>query len=536
MSATGSLERKIYHYLFLFLVLLALIPLWWYPGFITADGPCHVYNAAVLKDFVTGDAAFYKEFYTVNTQLEPNWLSHIVLAGLMFIFNPILADKILITICVLNLAFGFRYFVTSLRGDNHYLAICVFPFLWQFAMFMGFYNYMLSIGSMFWITGYWYVNRGKLTAKQVTILALICAGLFFMHLLGIFLSAAIMGLITLSTYKKGEAKSTTRQLVLLALIMLPAALLSFNYILHNTSSFSNEYKQSFEQLWNNLKDIFSLQSIHTEEYRLSIIIAKVVAGYFIIAVLLLVTRKRQDRLWVMPVTILVILISSYFFAYESMLGGSYIRYRLECLIYMFALVMVALVALPVYLRISLAGFFAVMTLVYFGIRWQAFKDIDIMVGEFHSLRPHIKDKSVILPLKYVDFPKDYRGENNMASRVLLFSHVGETLYLDGKQCIFLENYEANTGYFPLLWKEKVNPFVHLGRAIEAAPPNVDIQKYNVRNHRIEHIVIWGRQGDIMENPLTQSVSDTINKYYDLVYTTPLYTVELYTLKDDRITE
>lgn len=531
--ATGTTsESKLYNLLFLFFAILVVIPVWWNSGFITADGPCHVYNAGVFKDFITGNAGFYKGFYTVNTELEPNWFSHLFLAGLMFVFSPAVADKVLISVCLLNFAFAFRYFITSVKPGNGYLTICIFPFLWQFAMLMGFYNYMFSIGCMFWITGFWLNHHARLALKQGILLSIACIVVYFMHLLGIFLSAAVMGLVTLTSYEKGQGRETGRELLALVLLMLPAGLLMFNYISHNNGSFNNEYKQPLVELWYNLRDIFSLQSIHPDEFKLTVIIAKVVALYFIFALVKSLFRPGADRLWIAAITMMAILVLAYFFAYESMLGGSYIRYRLESMIYIFALITVATVAVPAYLRFALALFFSAVTLIYFGGRWGAYKDAGTMVNEFRSLRPFIEDKSVVLPLKYVSFPMDHRYEKVIAGKVLLFSHVAESIYDGNKQLIFTENYEANTGYFPLLWKDEVNPFKHLGSSIEGTPPNVDIAGYINRGYSIDYIVVWGREGDILQNPLTQSVSGDINKYYDLVHTTPLYKIELYKRKQD----
>jgi hypothetical protein len=530
MAVSAAFEKKLYSFLFLFFAVLVIVPVWWYSGFITADGPCHVYNAGVYKDFITGNASFYKGFYTVNTDLEPNWFSHILLAGLMFLFSPYVADKVLISVCILNFAFAFRYFIMAVKSGNDYLSVAIFPFLWQFAMLMGFYNYMFSIGCMFWLTGYWLHHHTHLTLKKGLLLSLACILVYFMHLLGIFLSAAIMGLVSLTSTEKGKSKETIKELLTLIVIMLPAGLLMLNYIAHNSSTFNNEYKQSLVELWHNLRGIFSLQSIHPDEFRLTVIIAKVIALYFIYALVKLLFRQGNGKLWVVALAMMIVLVLSYFFAYESMLGGSYIRYRLESMIYIFALITVATVAVPIYLRFALVLFFSAVTLIYFGGRWGAYKDAGTMVNEFRSLRPFIEDKSVVLPLKYVDFPTDYRNEKQIASHVLLFSHVAESIYDGDKQLIFTENYEANTGYFPLLWKEEVNPFKHLGPSIEGTPPNVDIAGYISRAHSIDYIVVWGRQGDILQNPLTQSVGNYINEYFELVHTTPLYKIELYERK------
>ena len=57
----------------------------------------------------------------------------------------------------------------------------------------------------------------------------------------------------------------------------------------------------------------------------------------------------------------------------------------------------------------------------------------------------------------------------------LFSHAAGYLGVE-KRLVLLDNYEANTGYFPLRWRPEVNPYVHLGpfAAQESQPPPVRV--------------------------------------------------------------
>jgi hypothetical protein len=48
-----------------------------------------------------------------------------------------------------------------------------------------------------------------------------------------------------------------------------------------------------------------------------------------------------------------------------------------------------------------------------------------------------------------------------------------------KPLIILSNYEANAGFFPLIWHYEKNPFAHLAieSGIEGQAPNVSLRKY-----------------------------------------------------------
>ncbi|MCD6063665.1 MAG: hypothetical protein K0R82_1576 [Flavipsychrobacter sp.] len=528
-ATTG--ENRVYTILFWLLVAISVLLPWMYTNFLTTDGPCHVYNASVLRQFWNGNTAFYDRFYTLNTDLHPNWLSHIVLAVLMYVFNPFTAEKILISLCLLLLAGGFRYFILGFSARQHYLALWVIPFLWQMAMFMGFYNYMLSIGCMFWISGYWLRYRDTVTWKQVLLCSLASVVLYFMHLLGIFLCIAVMGLVSLSDILRHKGfRPVLAQLSKLVVLFVPAGLLALNYVKRSGGGFSNEWKQPLDVLWGNLRTIFSMQSIAAPEYDYTRLMALSIALLLAFAIVLTIIRRRGYD-WIMPAVMLAVMLLSYFFAYESMLGGSYIRPRLECLVYLFAVVFVATVPAPKAVRIVSVLVAAGITCMYLSVRIPMFRHVNVFVSEVKSLEPYIKDQTVIMPLRYENFPKNANGEV-MANKVLLFSHVIQSIPQNGKRYIFMDNYEAIVGYFPFLWKKEINPDKHLsiGGGLEGTPPEVALTRYNRENALIQHIVVWGKQGDIANHPRTLELADTINKYYELVYTTPVYKIELYNLK------
>ena len=76
-------------HLFLVLLLIHLLPLWCFRYFPSQDGMCHVYNAYLLKEY--HNPALYKtrEVFQLNLTLFPNWMSHVIMAGLMFIVPPL---------------------------------------------------------------------------------------------------------------------------------------------------------------------------------------------------------------------------------------------------------------------------------------------------------------------------------------------------------------------------------------------------------------------------------------------------------------
>src|SRR5438105_1147816 len=86
---SGALRLRVYepvrawlsdreNLLFVVLLVLHLIPIWGFTYFPSQDGPAHLNNATVLRDYYRPDGAIFREYYILNQHLEPTWLGHLV--------------------------------------------------------------------------------------------------------------------------------------------------------------------------------------------------------------------------------------------------------------------------------------------------------------------------------------------------------------------------------------------------------------------------------------------------------------------------
>src|SRR5436309_2207782 len=77
---------------FTVLVLLHLAPIWSFPYLPTQDGPSHLANAMMLKDYYVPGTR-YHELFGPRWETFPNWTSHLLLIGLLYIVPPLAAEK-----------------------------------------------------------------------------------------------------------------------------------------------------------------------------------------------------------------------------------------------------------------------------------------------------------------------------------------------------------------------------------------------------------------------------------------------------------
>lgn len=153
-------RRVIYEAVFWGLVIVYAAPLWVYRFVPSEDGPAHLGNAFIIKEYHRPAGDLYRRYFVLNWRLATNVGYHYALAGAMNFFPPLIAEKILLTLYVVGFATGVR-FLTRLSGAPAGVppVFLAFPFIYSFPFQLGFYGWALSVMGAFWGLGY-YLRRG----------------------------------------------------------------------------------------------------------------------------------------------------------------------------------------------------------------------------------------------------------------------------------------------------------------------------------------------------------------------------------------
>ena len=175
----------------------ALLAIWVIPWFVTQDGPAHVYNAQVLADSFDPHAPS-REVYTISWKPIPNWMGHIVLAGLVSWLPAWVADRMMTSATLMGLAAAtlwLRWRVAGGRGLVSAAFLCALLAM-NFAWLMGFTSFLLG-SCLFPITlGVWWGGRYRLSiARALGLSVLLCVG-YFCHLVSLGLT--VVGMCVLS--------------------------------------------------------------------------------------------------------------------------------------------------------------------------------------------------------------------------------------------------------------------------------------------------------------------------------------------------
>src|SRR5262249_31094890 len=109
------------------------------------------------------------------------WLGHLLLASLLFVAPPLVAEKLVLTGYLLLLPLSVRYAVRNIRPDAGFVALLAFPFVPNLFFHMGFHNFCYSLPLFFFVVGYWLKHRTEFTWRRTAILGLLGLILYFCH-------------------------------------------------------------------------------------------------------------------------------------------------------------------------------------------------------------------------------------------------------------------------------------------------------------------------------------------------------------------
>ena len=475
------------------LLVVHLLPVWLFEYFPSQDGSSHVYNAYLLKDYHHHENYQLREVYQLNLKIFPNWASHIILAALMYIFPPIVCEKILVSLCIVSLPISLFYFLSGIQKEKTFWGLIGFIYAFNYLLHMGFYNFALSIPFFFLTLGYWWRRQDRMAPVNIAVLYVLLIATYLCHFQSYSLLVISLTFCTTFSFfyralekiyghKRGASGNgnswfnnlkafviALKPAVLFIGLMLPAYFIMMTYYLEKTVGYGRTYK-SLAELMSYFFDMKSLVAFRDEHILVGRILLAVLAITFLITVWVklrtlywwhvqLPESSRSDTSWwtlvinqdIQFVLLTIVLTMMYFkMPYYIHSGGAWINDRIH--IYIF------LVLLPFfdlgsqrYLRQVLAGIIIVLSLWNLGYHSHTYyhlsRDIANMVSSTDKIGKH-----AILDSR----PHEWRGSSDsfeQSKYVNPFLHL--ECYLGLKKGIaYLRNYEATHDYFPLTYKNK----------------------------------------------------------------------------------
>ena len=491
------------NYLFYFLILLHITYVFSLPIFLTQDGPSHLYNSKILLDYFKNEnIQNFNQYFELNINIFPNYLQSIILCLLLLFFNPLFAEKILIALLVISMPMAFRYVMHKHNPSGIFLCYPIFIFANSYFLFYGFYNFQLSITIFLLFIGKVIDYRENLDSKNFIILFFIITILFFTHPVGYIIAVVILCLeIFLIIFKKDSVPIKKRKITTYLLIMIPTFLMFFKFFTTENNS-GNELiditisKSTFLRLID-MKHLIVFSKGEEIIYFL----------LFIIIILNLINiifgpgNKRREGFTKIIFLILLFNLGVYFFINDSLAGGGYLNNRITIYIYITTLIYIGLRGSKFNYKSLTIAVSTSMIIYSIIIRYPIQKNISDITEDYLQTIDFIHENSILLPLSLNNY--GLWKSNLLSPRLAIFKHISGYLGAT-KPIISMNNYEADTGHFPIIWKNDVNPYKYLSTnnraGIESNYPSVNIEQYNKRiNQIIDYVLIWGDKEKIYNN-------------------------------------
>lgn len=547
------------------LIVLSLIPIWSFQYLPTQDGPSHLNNALILSQY-TNPAYNFQKIYDLRLEPFPNWLSHAGLAVLMWVFPPLVAEKILLSLYVIGFPLAIIYFLGAVAPAKKPLGLFSFAFIYNYLFMMGFYNFVFSIPLAFWTLGYFWKHRFRLRFGQAVVLNLLLLTVYFGHMitylvaLGSIAFIAVIHFIGQWIYLHGSSFRRYMASLGISLISLvPTLPLLVNYYLG--SSFIGKVPLiDTGRLPDLLNDFISMRILVSyESYgqsAVSLVVAVLLSLIFIITLIKRISRisfsRRQFfRFEDCILCLFIILFALYLLMPWDFGSGGWLNDRLALLASLFLLAWCD-ISLPIIQRATKANAIAegltghatpvqipvdpsrstaflhetnaVIHRNWFNLAYPPFlavlccmASLSIISGVFYSFtrlepvlqeytagKELIKPNTVLLPLNFPTDDNDFTRTDP-----LLHANHYDTLT---NGAINLGNYEPFVDYFPLKFKPNLNLPIYLpydtnwNDALELHQHILDLCSYT---SMVDYLLVWGTPDYFF--------GSDIDRCYDLIY-------------------
>jgi len=499
-AGIGSFLLEKEKYLFLAICVFTLPPIFVGQYFVTLDGPSHLYNAKVWSFLVFDFKPFLSGFYATNT-LVPNTISHFGLSILLTFLPAFIAEKILVIGYVFLFAYSFRYLLKSFDESNMLLTYLIFPFIFSYPFLLGFYNFSFGIVLLFFSIGYWL--RHNHTPFSWPFLFKISTLVFLTYTAHLVLLGLLLFMLSLETgvaffhTPKGSRIKAIQNRIISALAASLAPLY-FVYLYFKERPVSDSVFSSLDistllQYLFNLRPIIGFNHINEAPYSRTILIV-----FLALVIIYTIDRfrdkplspdqnkgkpEKSKQLFAGIAVISVLLL--YFLLPDSDGRGSYVSIRMGLLIFPFLILFLSLQKFARTTVFVAIGIILIAHLVLVAQYTRVNIQVNPVIQEISGVSDLIDPNALVVVVNeseiwYMDHYSNYAGME--------------------KPMVILDNYEADYGYFPVVWNESSFPNI----LVQGNKPNemacLDF-KSNIKgiNKTADYLLVVGNSENLPRN-------------------------------------
>ena len=466
------------HIVLIVLLVIHILPVWLFKYTCTQDGPAHVHNAYILKVYHNHENYVLREVHERNPTLFPNWTSHVFMAGLMYIFPPLIGEKIFFSLCIGLLPLSLLYLLNGIQKSKVLFYLVGFIFAYNYLLHMGFYNFALSVSLFFFALGCWWRCEDKLSPKALVTTYVWLTIVYLTHFQSyalLTISLTFLG-VFLYVYEALESPrvrlaAQLKSILLFLGSMLPAYVILLTYYLVKREG--GGFHRSFEGLMKYFLSIGSIVSFRDAHVLIGNLLLAVLGVAFLLTVVDRIRKvyahrdaseseirgyggvaaivNRTDAFLFIALMLTFLYFKS---PWSLRSGGMWISDRIH--------IYILLALLPFFsfnfhrwINHAFSGILIVLALWHLGYHVQTYYLMDRDAKEALSSAEMIEPHTVL-----ASRPGSWGGTPDSAKwdfkYILPFEHIEGYLALENGVA-YLQNYEPNTDHFPLRYKNKNVP-------------------------------------------------------------------------------
>lgn len=480
------------------------------------DGPAHVYLGQVLRLF--DESPLFGAYFSENWNFQPNLFVYALLQPLLSLFSPGVAEKAIAILYVLLIPCATIALANALRQSRLVLYLLLWPMLYGFMFFFGFYNFCFSLLLALIGLAQWRRLRRTNAFRDMILLFLVSLAAYFTHL---FPTANLLLIVGAGTVAHTlQATSGTRIGARVAhlfktgwrpaLALSPIFALIVFFVVQNAGAGPSQ----------GVDYGFAIRVTHLSLMSFNLAYAPMDAAFSIVLLIIFssvfLTRDRDPRpgaSWkskgdFFVFSVLTIVYSVLFFIIPATLAGStFVFDRLLPFLYLaLALTIVCADLNNRQRRILVCGLIAVGAAlpVYRGYQ---FYQLDRFLAPFHRIAANIQPSHTILAVRGAPFPHQsvlwtpYFRVNTPLN--------ASTMAAAEKHLVDLKVVQANTRKAPLRYRDDRNPYWFLpanqmaypartgfrtseNLRLEASTPDLDFTGYRLRSGgHVDYLLVWG---------------------------------------------
>jgi hypothetical protein len=485
-------ERNVFNwqYILIPLILVYVLPVWFFHYFPTLDGPSHVANSALIKNMVLGSCSNLTKYLEFTPAVVPNWTGFVLLGFFQLIVSPLIAEKILITLYIILFITSSSMLLRKINPSAGFFIIPIALFSYNTNLFFGNYNFLLGV-ALYLLFLNWLIIQTSFNGFRFYLkLTLISLVLYLTHFLGLaFFFISIFCILTSKFRNKGiSLKSYFQQGLGCFICLIPCIILFIQYYLLPKLPIEGGMSIIFR-----ISAIIHAKFLHSFS-NLEVLPIKIFSLFIWICVTLAMYYSVREKIklkqsWFFLQAILFVLII--LLAPASFAGGWSIQERLSIMIFLSLIFWLANFNYSKPLKTLLCLAFILTSIIFFAIKinyiYISANAIEHKIDNDYAIKPN--STFIITDLNPFDL-----FVTKTESKIPLAT---PTSYLPALvPCtVELSNFHiSEKNAFPIRYKQKFDTYENLGQfrsinSIWFIPPKLTLAKFKTNTGELPRYVL-----------------------------------------------